>query len=173
MSFLKGLLTILGSNIQLPIPLIFGTVLTLSSFGSLTFLLFLVFYHAHVVFFLGSLEGCTIFFFLSMLVYIGIFLLTYWHTYLSVYLSKHFIFSNLDYILALELFKYILSLEYVLVSGKFARIIHDIWGNALDIEGNQFPLCSFFFFQVHLILQMSLEALVAKVCLCLSGYMKV
>lgn len=90
-----------------------------------------------------------------------------------MYLSKHFIFSNLDYSLALELFKYILSLEYVLVSGKFARIIHDIWGNALDIEGNQFPLCSFFFFQVHLILQMSLEALVAKVCLCLSGYMKV
>lgn len=63
-----------------------------------------------------------------------------------MYLSKHSIFSSLHYILALELFKYILSLEYVLVSGKFARIIHDIWGNPLDIEGNQFPLCSFFFF---------------------------
>ena len=66
-----------------------------------------------------------------------------------MYLSKHFIFSNLDFIFPLELFKYILSLGYLLISRKFASIICDIWGNPLDVEGTQFPPCSSSFFQVH------------------------
>lgn len=87
-----------------------------------------------------------------------------------MYLSKHFIFSNLDFIFPLELFKYILSLGCLLISRKFASIICDIWGNPLDVEGTQFLPCFFFFSGAFL--QMSLEALVAKICICLSSYMK-
>ena len=64
-----------------------------------------------------------------------------------MYLSKHFIFSNLDFIFPLELFKYILSLGCLLISRKFASIICDIWGNPLNVEGTKFLPCFFFFFR--------------------------
>lgn len=37
-------------------------------------------------------------------------------------------------------------LKYLLISGKFGGSIHGIWGNSPDIEGTQYPLCSFFSF---------------------------
>lgn len=150
--------------------------LGLSSFWSLTFHFFLffvcLFFKSCPCSFLLRVQG-SLFSFLQYSYTLPSF---HYLAYLSVYLSKYFIFFNLGYILALELFKYILKIptnfweiwwKYSWYLGKLSRYRRNPVPSLL-----LFFFLSFFFLQVHLTLKMSLEELVSKVSICLSGYIK-